>query len=552
MPRNGSGQYSLPAGNPVASGALIEASWANTTLSDLASAMTDSLARSGEGGMTGALRLTDGTNSAPAVAFSNEVASGIYRAGTGDIRVAIAGVDAAYFTSIGLTLPSGKKVVTPTLEASSALTIRTNGADAVTVDSSGNLLVGTATNTNSRRMLVNGTGSGSTYLAVGDISQTANQTLLGIDPASTIGYVGTTSWGIGFLANGTEKMRLDASGNLGLGVTPSAWGSSGRAFETSGGSFYGFSTTSVNIANNAYFNGTSWIYKNTSPASNFRAVSGGFDWNVAPSGTAGNAISFTQAMTLAASGNLVIGMTSDSGGKVRIKGGTQPLVFDSTAASGELIGPEWRASDNSLRAFIKDTTESPSGGEFRIATNIGSSYIAFATGDNVERARITSGGDFLVGTTTVAGAGGITLFNNSGPGFSLVNDNNAASSGYVFESFRRSSVEIGSITQNGTTAVLFNTTSDARLKHNISPASDAGTAVDSINIVQFDWKSDGTHQPYGVLAQNLHNVAPYAVKEGDNGEDVINPWAVDYSKLVPMLIKEIQSLRARVAALEGQ
>jgi hypothetical protein len=110
------------------------------------------------------------------------------------------------------------------------------------------------------------------------------------------------------LAPLANAVSVGSNNNLGLGVTPSAWGSGGKAFETSGGGFYGFSTTSVNIYNNAYYNGTNWIYKNNLPASNFRAVSGGFDWNVASSGTAGNPITFTQAMTLDSSGNLFVGV----------------------------------------------------------------------------------------------------------------------------------------------------------------------------------------------------------------------------------------------------
>jgi hypothetical protein len=176
--------------------------------------------------------------------------------------------------------------------------------------------------------------------------------------------------------------------------------------------------------------------------------------------------------------------------------------------------------------------------------------LAFATG-NDERARITSGGDLLVGTTTVAGAGGITLQAITS-GFAVINHNSAGATGFVYQSFRRSNTEIGSITQNGTTAVLFNTTSDRRLKDNIVPAPSASDVIDAIEIVSHDWKAaPDEHVAYGVIAQDLALVAPQAVLQGDDGEEVEKTWGVDYSKLVPMLIKEIQSLRARVAALEA-
>ena len=107
--------------------------------------------------------------------------------------------------------------------------------------------------------------------------------------------------------------------------------------------------------------------------------------------------------------------------------------------------------------------------------------------------------------------------------------------------------QVGSIAIT-TAATTYNTSSDARLKENIADAEDAGAKVDAIKVRQFDWKADGSHQDYGMVAQELMTVAPEAVS-GDPESD--NMMGVDYSKLVPMLVKEIQSLRARVAALEA-
>lgn len=93
MPRNSSGTYSLPAGNPVVTGTTISTVWANTTLSDIGTAMTDSLSRSGDGGMLAPLELVAGAIGAPALTWGAETTSGLYRAGAGDFRFAIAGVD---------------------------------------------------------------------------------------------------------------------------------------------------------------------------------------------------------------------------------------------------------------------------------------------------------------------------------------------------------------------------------------------------------------------------------------------------------------------------
>ena len=106
----------------------------------------------------------------------------------------------------------------------------------------------------------------------------------------------------------------------------------------------------------------------------------------------------------------------------------------------------------------------------------------------------------------------------------------------------------GQISTNGSTnTTAYNTSSDQRLKENIADADDAGSKIDSIQVRKYDWKADGSHQDYGMVAQELQAVAPEAVSGDADSEEMMG---VDYSKLVPMLIKEIQSLRNRVAQLE--
>jgi hypothetical protein len=108
-----------------------------------------------------------------------------------------------------------------------------------------------------------------------------------------------------------------------------------------------------------------------------------------------------------------------------------------------------------------------------------------------------------------------------------------------------SSTSVGRI-ESTSTATDYITSSDERLKDNIVDAP-AGN-LDDLKVRSFDWKVDGSHQEYGFIAQELEAVAPYAVSKGETDEDM---WGVDYSKLVPMLVKEIQDLKAEVAALKG-
>jgi hypothetical protein len=127
-------------------------------------------------------------------------------------------------------------------------------------------------------------------------------------------YIGTTTnHKFIIITNDTARATFDTSGNFGLGVTPSA--SNLPTFESQYGLFVGQSQTNI-VANGYYSSG--YIYKNTDLASRYQQISGQHVWYNAPSGTAGSAISFTQAMTLDASGNLAIGTTSAVNSKLYV------------------------------------------------------------------------------------------------------------------------------------------------------------------------------------------------------------------------------------------
>jgi hypothetical protein len=125
--------------------------------------------------------------------------------------------------------------------------------------------------------------------------------------------------------------------------------------------------------------------------------------------------------------------------------------------------------------------------------------------------------------------------------------NQDASTGTTQIDFRNENVARGFIEWTNT-ATTYNTTSDRRMKENIQDADDAGSNIDAIQVRKFDWIESGEHHPYGTIAQELQSIASYAVTGSEDSEKMM---AVDYSTLVPMLIKEIQSLRARVQQLEN-
>jgi hypothetical protein len=198
---------------------------------------------------------------------------------------------------------------------------------------------------------------------------------------------------LAFYSSGTtERMRLDYFGNLGLGVTPSAWSSTYKAYQISEQSITGTGGQSLQ-AFNGYYDGTSWKYINSNYANYIEVTSGQFRWNTAPSGTAGNPISFSQAMTLDASGNLGIGETSLTERITARKDG--PAVYctiqaknaNSTALLNIGVGGS-TVGNTPLRnnAYV---------------VNGGNSALLFGTNDT-ERARIPDVGGMVVGTAALA------------------------------------------------------------------------------------------------------------------------------------------------------
>jgi hypothetical protein len=106
----------------------------------------------------------------------------------------------------------------------------------------------------------------------------------------------------------------------------------------------------------------------------------------------------------------------------------------------------------------------------------------------------------------------------------------------------------GSITYNrGAGLVAYNTTSDARRKKNIRDSGEASPVIDSIRVRSFEWIESDAHLEYWLVAQELAEVFPPAVSIGSANQD----WAIDTSKLIPLMIKEIQSLRARTNRIES-
>jgi hypothetical protein len=343
---------------------------------------------------------------------------------------------------------------------------------------------------------------------------------------------------IAFAEGGVEAMRLDSSGNLGLGVTPSAWVNAKAIDIATYGSISTDAATSagISVAYNAYgISATSWKYKNSYFATRYTQEDGLHKWFNAPSGTAGNAISFTQAMTLDASGVLYVGANQ------------RAMLYQDVSGDAVIGG----ATGGTLKFF--------------------------STGS--ERARIDSSGNLLVGntggtnkltvsTTTQAAAIRCENSRNVSGDFSLItslgsNCNNTSSYHIICATGGNDRFYVYGNGNVVNTNNSYGALSDIKLKENITDATPKLAQLNQVRVVTYNLIGEEQKQ-IGVIAQELEQIFPAMVDEtldlDAEGNDLgTTTKSVKYSVFVPMLIKAIQEqqaiitqLQADVAALKGQ
>jgi hypothetical protein len=191
------------------------------------------------------------------------------------------------------------------------------------------------------------------------------------------------STAMAFRTGNAERMRLDSSGNLGLGVTPSAW-NTGKALSIydAGSSVWTNANGAIGLMANGYYN-SGWKYQANGYAMRLDVGNGNgtFSVSTAPSGTAGTAITFTQAMTLDASGNLLVGTTSSLGSyKIQINATGSTYGFVSkTDTSTSPSGVCWNAATTGDNSFILFGTEGTYTGRGSISYNRTGGLTAYNT-----------------------------------------------------------------------------------------------------------------------------------------------------------------------------
>lgn len=172
-----------------------------------------------------------------------------------------------------------------------------------------------------------------------------------------------------------DSLVVDASGNLGLGVTPSA--SSVKTFEIGavGLGLTNRASGKISLLQNAYYNAGFKYASSGMTTAMYEVDNGAHYWYTAPSGTAGNAISFTQAMTLDSSGNLLVGTTS-VGGTGTYRGLTIGAGVGSLGVSYDYLGVLYRydsVNENGFGFWNTRGGASPTGGQV-IRFYVGTSF----------------------------------------------------------------------------------------------------------------------------------------------------------------------------------
>jgi hypothetical protein len=363
--------------------------------------------------------------------------------------------------------------------------------------------------------------------------------------------------------NAGTQLRLDTSGNLGLGVTPSAWYSTNSSVaQVRQASFYAVDNSALEIANNAYLTsgGSTWNYINTGYATRYNSSSGKHIWYNAPSSS--GAITFTQAMTLDNNGSLAIGGTT----VVTNNGGITATTTSSGSIAASLaMRNAGTANGSGTQLVFRGVTNTGAENDYGYLTMVAddttakTGSIRFSTGNGsspAERMRIDSSGRLLLGITTFGASGGsyFQSIANGAVNFGI-DIKNTSSTTTTYVTFTNSSnAQAGSITQTGATSVNYGSGSDYRLKENIQPMIGALNIVAQLKPVTFDWIADKTNGQ-GFIAHELQDIVPdCVVGEKDAIDAQGNPkyQMVDTSKLIATLTAAIQELSAKVTALEAK
>jgi hypothetical protein len=453
-----------------------------------------------------------------------------------------------------------------------------------------------APNTNTDRTLTLPDATGTV-----NISGLANEVPAGSAGSPSIYSTGDSNTGVFFPAAdtvavstaGTERLRVDSSGNVGIGVTPSSGSLKHLEIGAVGNAITGYpADAAIYVTSNAVY-ASGWKYALTGKlATRYAGEAGQHQWFNAPSGTAGNAITFTRAMTLDASGNLGIGTTSPA----------YPLTAQATASGlgRTIVQRSGSQVDFHRTSIVYNNSGSASGaygafaggmyhewgggygvsGGLTFATNhANAGPITFATADT-ERMRIDSSGNVSIGGsipglgTRLAMYGGIRFLTTETAANTYTGIGSIASDTVSISTSGTERMSIGTggvvtianLAGAGTRTVTATATgvlaaaSDSRLKQEVPEAPIAGLAeIMQLRPVAYKWLDDIANRgdeaavELGFFADEAKDIIPSAAPMGNDGYYGFYDRAViaALTKAVQEQQQMIQALQADIAALKG-
>jgi len=394
--------------------------------------------------------------------------------------------------------------------------------------------------------------------------------LASLDAQNVVKINAAGYWGTQLVGANDSGILINNVGSVGIGITPPTTTNFNHLFVGRNISMFSGTSTDIYIGSNFYYDGGFKVrYSEASAMINTNA--GDIIFQNSSSGTAGGTFNGIERFRITSTGNVGIG-TSSPQLKLDIQNGSL-AVYQNTASSN---GAQLYLGDMNFPGGAYATSAPGIGAVYNASSGV-SSDLAFyvytgAMNSRTERMRILSGGGVAINSTSndarllVNGGGSsetafqindagtrrvfcipsqyygyilaVSVASNGGKAISIGNAGGAA--------------EVGSIVANASTTT-YNTSSDYRLKEDLKDFNGLNK-ISSIKVYDFKWK-DSEERTNGVLAHELAEVLPYAV-HGDKDEIGVDGkpsyQGVDYSKIVPSLVKAIQEQQAQINELKAQ